>query len=105
MTIGPRADRGQRRQDDPAIVSISAASDFSDRCSRSRSAVTFVMFNLTSRDAELLASLAGSLDHLVPVRKTSDPVPECVRDYASENVVHQVEPHAIASGPYRCRCV
>jgi TonB family protein len=56
-----------------------------------------VMFNLTSRDAELLASLAGSLDNLVPARKTSDPVPECVRDYASDNVVHRVEPHAVGT--------
>jgi Gram-negative bacterial TonB protein C-terminal len=56
-----------------------------------------VMFNLTARDAALLASLAGSLDNLVPVRKTSDPVPECVRDYASENVVHRVEPQAVGT--------
>jgi Gram-negative bacterial TonB protein C-terminal len=65
-----------------------------------------VMFNLTSRDPELLASLAGSLDGLVPVRKqTSDAAPECVKDYASENVVQRVEPEALgiraASVPVR----
>jgi TonB family protein len=57
-----------------------------------------VMFNLTSRDTELLASLAGSLDNVVQVvRKTSDAVPECVRDYAFDNVVHRVEPEAIGA--------
>ena len=57
-----------------------------------------VTFNLTTHDAELLASLAGSLDSLIPVRKeTSDPVPECVRDYASENVMHRVEPEAVGA--------
>src|SRR6266436_3576939 len=57
-----------------------------------------VTFNLTTLDAELLASLAGSLDSLVPVRKESpDPVPECVKDYASENVVHRVEPQAVGT--------
>jgi hypothetical protein len=57
-----------------------------------------VTFNLTTHDAELLASLAGSLDGLIPVRKeTSDPVPECVRDYASENVVHRVEPEGVGA--------
>jgi hypothetical protein len=57
-----------------------------------------VTFNLTTHDAELLASLAGSLDSLIPVRKeTSDRVPECVRDYASENLVHRVEPEAVGT--------
>jgi hypothetical protein len=57
-----------------------------------------VTFNLTSRDPELLASLVSSLDHLDSVRKeTSDPVPECVKDYASENVVHRVEPHSVGT--------
>jgi hypothetical protein len=57
-----------------------------------------VTFNLTTHDAELLARLAGSLDSLIPVRKeTSDSVPECVRDYASENVVHRVEPQAVGT--------
>jgi len=48
-----------------------------------------VTFNLTSRDPELLASLARSLDDLASVRKEemSDPVPECLKDYASENIV------------------
>jgi hypothetical protein len=50
-------------------------------------------FNLTSRDPELLASLVRSLDNLESIRKASDPVPECLRDYAtSENVMHRVEP-------------
>jgi hypothetical protein len=57
-----------------------------------------VTFNLTSRDSELLASLARSLDHLASVRKEiSDPVPECLRDYASENVVHRVEPDGVGA--------
>ena len=48
-------------------------------------------FNLTSRDPELLANLVRSLDNLASVRKkTSDPAPECLRDYAaSENVLHR----------------
>jgi len=59
-----------------------------------------VTFNLTTRDPELLASLARSLDNLDSVRKeTSDPVPECVRDYATENVVHRVEPHGVSTKP------
>jgi hypothetical protein len=50
-------------------------------------------FNLTSRDPELLASLVRSLDNLESIRKASDPIPECLRDYAtSENVMHRVEP-------------
>jgi hypothetical protein len=57
-----------------------------------------VTFNLTSRDPELLASLARSLDNLDPVRKEmSDAVPECLRDYASENVVHRVEPDGVGA--------
>jgi hypothetical protein len=58
-----------------------------------------VTFNLTSRDPELLASLARSLDNLASVRKEemSDPVPECLKDYASENVVHRVEPDAVGA--------
>ena len=55
-------------------------------------------FNLTSRDPELLASLVRSLDNLASVRKMSDPIPECLRDYAtSENVVHRIEPHAVGT--------
>jgi hypothetical protein len=55
-----------------------------------------VMFNLTSRDRELLASMAESLESLGPVRKqTPNVVPECVKDYASENVVHRVEPQTL----------
>jgi len=27
----------------------------------------------------------------------SDPVPECLRDYASENIVHRVEPDAVGA--------
>src|SRR4029453_10454169 len=44
-----------------------------------------VTFNLTSRDPESLASLARSLDSLDPARKEEmyDPVPECLKDYAS----------------------
>jgi hypothetical protein len=57
-----------------------------------------VTFNLTSRDPELLASLARSLDKLDSVRKEmSDPVPECLRDYASENVVQRVEPDGVGA--------
>src|SRR6267378_215125 len=57
-----------------------------------------VTFNLTSRDPELLVGLVSSLDDLDSVRKkTPDPVPECVRDYASENVVHRVEPDGVGA--------
>ena len=58
-----------------------------------------VTFNLTSRDPESLASLARSLDNLDSVRKEemSDPVPECLRDYASENIVHRVEPDGVGA--------
>ena len=57
-------------------------------------------FNLTSRDPELLANLVRSLDDLASVRKKemSDPVPECLRDYAtSENVLHRVEPDSVGA--------
>jgi hypothetical protein len=57
-----------------------------------------VTFNLTSRDPELLKNLARSLDNLDPVRKEmSDAVPECLRDYASENIVHRVEPDGVGA--------
>lgn len=57
-----------------------------------------VTFNLTSRDPELLASLVRSLDSLDSVRKKMpDPVPECLRDYALENVVHRVEPNSVGA--------
>jgi hypothetical protein len=58
-----------------------------------------VTFNLTSRDPELLASLARSLDNLGSVRKEeiSDLVPECLRDYASENILHRVEPEGVGA--------
>ena len=58
-----------------------------------------VTFNLTSRDPESLASLARSLDNLGSVRKEemSDPVPECFKDYASENIVSRVEPDAVGA--------
>jgi len=58
-----------------------------------------VTFNLTGRDTESLASLARSLDKLESVRKgeMSDPAPECLRDYASENVVSRVEPEGVGA--------
>jgi hypothetical protein len=58
-----------------------------------------VTFNLTSRDPESLASLAQSLDSLDSARKNevSDPVPECLKDYASENIVSRVEPDAVGA--------
>ena len=58
-----------------------------------------VTFNLTSRDTVSLASLARSLDKLESVRKgeMSDPAPECLRDYASENVVRRVEPEDVGA--------
>jgi hypothetical protein len=55
-----------------------------------------VTFNLTSRDPESLASLARSLDHLDSVRK-EDLVPECLKDYASENIVRRVEPEGVGA--------
>jgi TonB-like protein len=58
-----------------------------------------VTFNLTSRDPDSLASLARSLDNLASVRKEemSDPVPECLKDYASDNIVSRVEPDAVGA--------
>jgi len=58
-----------------------------------------VTFNLTSRDTGSLASLARSLDKLESIRKgeMSDPAPECLRDYASENVVRRVEPEDVGA--------
>lgn len=58
-----------------------------------------VMFNLTSRDPELLTRLVKSLDDLGAVRKASDSAPECVRDYALENLVRRVEPDRIGGTP------
>jgi len=47
----------------------------------------------------LLASLARSLDDLASVRKAemSEPVPECLKDYASENIVSRVEPEGVGA--------
>ena len=56
-----------------------------------------VTFNLTSRDPESLAALVKSLDDLESVRKSADPVPECLKDYASENTLRQVEPEHIGA--------
>jgi hypothetical protein len=58
-----------------------------------------VTFNLTSRDTESLASLVRSLDKLDPVRKGEmpDPAPECLRDYASGNIVSRVEPEGVGA--------
>jgi hypothetical protein len=58
-----------------------------------------VTFNLTSREPESLASLAQSLDSLDSARKKemSDPVPECLKDYASENIVSRVEPEGVGA--------
>lgn len=58
-----------------------------------------VTFNLTSRDPESLASLVRSLDSLDSVRTkgVSDPVPECLKDYASENIVSRVEPEGVGA--------
>src|SRR5215470_3049000 len=56
-----------------------------------------VTFNLTSRDPELLASLARSLDELVSFESKAGPVPECLRDYVSENVLHRIEPDGAAA--------
>jgi hypothetical protein len=58
-----------------------------------------VTFNLTSRDPELLASLASSLNDLVATGEQPDPVPDCIRDYASENVLHRVEPDGAGARP------
>jgi hypothetical protein len=58
-----------------------------------------VSFNLTSPDPELLASLVRSLDSLDSVRKEEmpDPVPKCLKDYASENIVSRVEPEGVGA--------
>jgi hypothetical protein len=58
-----------------------------------------VTFNLTTRDPELLAQLARSLDDLGEARRKSGlSVPECVRDYAvADNIVHRVEPEDAGS--------
>jgi hypothetical protein len=58
-----------------------------------------VTFNLTSRDPELLAGLARSLDNLAAVRKAemSGSAPECLKDYASGNIVRRVEPEGVGA--------
>ena len=58
-----------------------------------------VTFNLTSRDTELLARLVRSLDDLDLVRKEeiSDPVPVCLKDYASKSIVRRVEPEGVGA--------
>jgi hypothetical protein len=56
-----------------------------------------VTFNLTSRDPELLASLARSLDDLVSFENKAGPVPECLKDHVSENVLHRIEPDGAAA--------
>lgn len=58
-----------------------------------------VTFNLTSQNTESLARLARSLDELDSVRKDemSDSAPECLKDYASENAIHRVEPEGVGA--------
>jgi Gram-negative bacterial TonB protein C-terminal len=54
-----------------------------------------VSFNLTSRDPELLADLALSVDKLSSVRKrdSGSPAPYCIENYAvPENLLQRVEP-------------
>jgi Gram-negative bacterial TonB protein C-terminal len=54
-----------------------------------------VSFNLTSRDPELLGSLAFTVDKLSSARKRDSgaPVPYCIENYAiPENVLQRVEP-------------
>jgi hypothetical protein len=54
-----------------------------------------VSFNLTSRDPELLADLASSVDKLSSARKRGSgaPVPYCIENYAvPENLLQRVEP-------------
>jgi Gram-negative bacterial TonB protein C-terminal len=58
-----------------------------------------VTFNLTSRDPELLAGLVKSLDDLDAAGNRPDPVPDCLKDYASENALHRVEPNRIGARP------
>jgi hypothetical protein len=56
-----------------------------------------VTFNLTSRDPELLAGLARSLDNLVSFENKAGPIPECLKDYVSENVLRRIEPDGAAA--------
>jgi hypothetical protein len=56
-----------------------------------------VTFNLTSRNPELLASLVKSLDALDVDRKKSEPAPECVKDYASDNALRRIDPDPIGA--------
>ena len=56
-----------------------------------------VTFNLTSHDPESLASLVTSLDHLDTVAKSSDPAPECVKDYAADNTLRRIDPDPIGA--------
>jgi len=58
-----------------------------------------VMFNLTSRDPELLTNLVKSLDGLGAARTKRESVPECLKDYASVNAVRRVEPDRIGGTP------
>jgi hypothetical protein len=54
-----------------------------------------VSLNLTSRDTELLAGLASSVDKLSSARKRDSgaPVPYCIENYAvPENLLQRVEP-------------
>jgi hypothetical protein len=54
-----------------------------------------VTFNLTSRDPQLLESLARSLDDLASFGSNANPSPDCLKDYVSESVMHRVEPDGI----------
>jgi hypothetical protein len=54
-----------------------------------------VTFNLTSRDPQLLESLARSLDDLASFGSNANTLPECLKDYVSENVLRRVEPDGI----------
>jgi hypothetical protein len=56
-----------------------------------------VTFNLTSRDPESLAGLVKSLDDLESVRKSPNRVPECLKNFASENALRRVEPERIGT--------
>jgi Gram-negative bacterial TonB protein C-terminal len=54
-----------------------------------------VSFNLTSRDPELLASLASSVEKLSSARRrdSGSPIPYCIENYGvPENVLQRVEP-------------
>jgi hypothetical protein len=57
-----------------------------------------VTFNLASRDRELLASLRRSMDNLGLLESKAGAVPACLRDYVAENILHRVEPDAVARG-------